>query len=221
MSSPAAVDFNKLRAAMVMEQLIPRNISDKLILEAFRKVPRHEFIPQELRHSAYNDYPIPIGEGQTISQPYMVALMTESLGLQGTEKVLEIGTGSGYQAAILAELAREVYSVERFQSLAERAGETLDALGYKNIRIKTADGTLGWPDFAPYDRILVTAAAPAAPDSLIKQLNEKGRLVIPIGGRFSQSLTIIEKTNTGISSREVCGCVFVPLIGEEGWRECA
>ncbi len=213
--------YEKERSALVEKQLVGRGISDKRVLEAFRKIPRHEFVPKKLLNEAYADYPLSIGEGQTISQPYMVALMTESLGLQGTEKVLEIGTGSGYQAAILAELAREVYSVERFQSLAERAGETLDALGYKNIRIKTADGTLGWPDFAPYDRILVTAAAPAAPDSLIKQLNEKGRLVIPIGGRFSQSLTIIEKTNTGISSREVCGCVFVPLIGEEGWRECA
>jgi len=207
------------RSAMAAGQLIPRGITDGRVLEAFRSVPRHEFIPKELAVEAYADYPLPIGEGQTISQPYMVALMTEALKLKGAERVLEIGTGSGYQAAILAELAKEVYSVERFEILAESARETLGRLGYKNINVKTGDGTLGWAEHAPYDGIIVTAAAPNVPDSLIKQLNENGRLVIPVGSRFSQALTIAEKKKGNINFTEAGGCVFVPLIGKEGWKE--
>jgi protein-L-isoaspartate(D-aspartate) O-methyltransferase len=212
-------DFNMLRRIMVAEQLLPRGIRDKTVLDAFGKVPRHEFVPDELRGSAYNDYPLPIGDRQTISQPYMVALMTESLGLKGGERVLEIGTGSGYQAAILAEIAGEVYSVERFAGLAGAAGALLSRLGYRNFRIKVGDGTLGWDDHAPYDGILVTAGAPGIPESLVGQLKDGGKLVIPVGDRFSQILSVIEKAGRSVRTREICGCVFVPLVGKEGWAQ--
>ena len=220
MSYSASVDFDKLRAAMVIEQLIPRNISESKVLEAFRKVPRHEFVPEELRHSAYNDYPLPIGESQTISQPYMVALMTECLKLKGGERVLEVGTGSGYQAAILGEIAGEVYSVERFKGLADKASEVLRELGYKNIHIKVGDGTLGWSEFAPYDGIVVTAGAPTIPESLVRQLKDGGRLVIPIDcGGFSQTLILVERIGRTTRTSDICACTFVPLIGKEGWAE--
>lgn len=213
-------DLQALREALVEEQLVPRGISDKSVLDAFRKVPRHEFVPADMRQSAYNDYPLPIGENQTISQPYMVALMTECLKLKGAERVLEVGTGSGYQAAILAEIAKEVYSVERFQYLADRAKGILDSLGYKNIEIMIGDGTLGWKEHAPYDGIVVTAGAPAIPPSLVRQLKDGGRLVIPIGqGTFGQILTLVEKIGSSIRTSEICSCAFVPLIGKEGWRE--
>jgi len=218
MKTPISIDLDKLKAAMVTEQLIPRNISDKIILEAFRKVPRHEFVPEDLRQSAYNDYPLPIGEDQTISQPYMVALMTECLKLKGGEKVLEIGTGSGYQASILAEIAGDVYSVERFKALADKASGVLNSLGYRNIHIKVGDGTLGWSEFAPYDGIVVTAGAPSIPDSLVKQLKDGGRLIIPIDrGGFGQVLTLVERVGPTIRTSDICACTFVPLIGKEGW----
>ena len=218
MSYPASVDFDKLKAAMVAEQLIPRNISESKVLEAFRKVPRHEFVLEELRHSAYNDYPLPIGESQTISQPYMVALMTECLKLKGGERVLEVGTGSGYQAAILGEIAEDVYSVERFKDLADKASETLRKLGYKNIHIKVGDGTLGWSEFAPYDGIVVTAGAPGIPESLVKQLKPEGSLVIPVDrGGFGQTLILVERIGRTIRTSDICACAFVPLIGKEGW----
>lgn len=205
---------------MVEEQLLPRGISDEKVLAAFRAVERHEFIPQDEREFAYEDHPLPIGEGQTISQPYMVALMTQCLDLKGTERVLEIGTGSGYQAAILAHLAKEVCSVERIAPLAREAGAALKRLGFGNIKIKVADGTLGWEEYAPYDRIVVTAAAPEIPDLYIKQLNAGGKLVIPVGARFSQVLTLVEKKpDESIIASDVCGCVFVPLVGKQGWRE--
>jgi len=203
---------------MVDGQLIPRGINDPSVLEAFRKVPRHKFVSKMLLGEAYADYPLPIGEGQTISQPYMVALMTQVLKLKGDENVLEIGTGSGYQTAILAELAQKVYSVERRPSLSGSARSTLDELGYKNIEIKTADGSLGWKERAPYDAILVTAGAPEVPSPLLKQLSENGRLAIPIGDMYSQALTLVERKNNKTTSSEVCGCVFVPLIGEEAWK---
>lgn len=214
MDSP---NFDEMRKIMVQTQLAGRGISDKRVLDAFLKVPRHEFVPDEFREDAYNDYPLSIGANQTISQPYMVALMTECLALKGNEKVLEIGTGSGYQAAILAELAKDVYSVERIEPLAAGAKKVLDSLGYKNCNIKIGDGTLGWSDFAPYDGIIVTAGAPAIPEALVKQLKDTGRLVAPIGGGFGQILTIVEKKGASIKTTDVCGCVFVPLIGEEGW----
>lgn len=220
MSSSTSIDFDKLKAAMVTEQLIPRNISESKVLEAFRKVSRHEFVPEELRQSAYNDYPLPIGENQTISQPYMVALMTECLKLKGAEKVLEIGTGSGYQAAILGEIVGEVYSVERFKELADKASKVLSSLGYKNIRIKVGDGTLGWSEFAPYDGIVVTAGAPTIPESLVKQLKDGGSLVIPVDrGGFGQTLTLVERIGHTTRTSDICACTFVPLVGKEGWAE--
>lgn len=212
------MDYNLLRERMVREQLIGRGISDARVLNVFRKVERHKFVPQNLQEIAYSDHPLPVGEGQTISQPYMVALMTESLGLTGSERVLEVGTGSGYQAAILAELAKEVYTIERFEALADKAKETLEKLGYINIKIKVGDGTLGWVEHAPFDRIIVTAGAPHIPRSLVSQLNEDGKIVIPIGGTFSQVLTLVEKTRQKIMTQDICGCVFVPLVGKEGWR---
>lgn len=212
------LDFDLIRKRMVDEQLIGRGISDKFVLDAFRKVPRHRFIDNEYLESAYGDFPLPIGNSQTISQPYMVALMTECLALKGNEKVLEIGTGSGYQMAILAEIAREVYSVERIGELADNAKKILDRLGYVNYKISVGDGTLGWEEYAPYDGIIVTAGAPGIPESLVRQLKEGGRLVIPIGSSgFGQVLTIVEKQGKAVKMKEVCGCVFVPLIGKEGW----
>ncbi|MCS7180855.1 MAG: protein-L-isoaspartate(D-aspartate) O-methyltransferase, partial [bacterium] len=172
-----------------------------------------------LKDSAYDDCPLPIGEGQTISQPYIVALMTEALKLKEKEKVLEIGTGSGYQAAILAEIGCEVYSVERIETLAKRAEKVLSKLGYK-VRIKIGDGTLGWPEFSPYDKIIVTAAGPEIPESLLSQLSEnEGRLIIPIGDRFIQDLILIVKKGKKIERNNLGGCQFVPLIGKEGWEE--
>jgi len=220
MNSSASVDFDKLRASMVIEQLMPRNISDKAVLEAFRKVPRHEFVPAELRHIAYSDHPLPIDDDQTISQPYMVALMTECLKLKGGDKVLEVGTGSGYQAAILGSIAGEVYSIERFKDLADKADKVLKGLGYRNIHIKVGDGTPGWSEFAPYDGIVVTAGAPNIPESLVKQLKDGGRLVIPIdSGGFGQILTLVERSGSSIKTSEICACTFVPLVGKEGWPE--
>lgn len=211
--------FEEIRARMVEEQLIPRGISDARVLDAFRKVPREKFVPQGYLDDAYSDYPLPIGDSQTISQPYMVALMTQCLALKGAEKVLEVGAGSGYQAAILAELAREVYSVERIAALADRARETLKKIGYKNCTIGVGDGTLGWEKHAAFNGIIVTAAAPSIPNSLMEQLSDKGRLVIPVGSEFSQVLTIAEKEGASFKVTEVCGCVFVPLIGKEGWAQ--
>lgn len=211
------LDFDGMRKRMVEEQLVGRGISDKRVLGAFLKVPRHKFIPDEYVESSYSDCPLPIGSGQTISQPYMVALMTEHLGLKGPERVLEVGTGSGYQTAILAELAGGVYSIERIDELARKADEALKELGYDNFSIKVGDGTLGWEEEAPYGGIIVTAGTPQIPQSIIKQLKDGGRLVIPVGGAFSQILTIAEKKGESIKTASVCGCVFVPLIGEEGW----
>lgn len=212
------MDQVEIRAKMVEEQLIPRGIKDKLVLDAFRGVPRHEFVPEEYRNKSYADHPLPIGEDQTISQPYMVALETECLGLKGPEKVLEIGTGSGYQTAILAEMAGYVYSVERIDRLAAIAEERLKALGYTNFSIRVGDGSLGWPENAPYDGIIVTAGSPVIPKSLVSQLKDGGRLVIPLGGEFGQMLTVLEKNGDIFKRTEVCACTFVPLIGEEGWR---
>jgi len=203
---------------MVKKQLAARGIKSDKVLDAFRKVPREKFVSEKFAPSAYADHPLPIGEGQTISQPYMVALMTECLELTGKEKVLEIGAGSGYQAAILAELTKEVYSVERIPSLAKFAKKNLDNLGYLNVKIKIGDGTLGWEELSPFDRIIVTAGAPKIPQSLINQLNVKGKIVIPVSSDFGQMLTLIEKENDKLSTTNICGCVFVPLIGKEGWH---
>lgn len=204
---------------MVEEQLIKREIKDKRLLDVFGRVQRHSFLPEDLKISAYADFPVPIGEGQTISQPYIVALMTEILGIQNSDKVLEIGTGSGYQTAILAELAKEVYSVERFASLSEAAQKILAELGYNNIRLKVADGTCGWQEFAPFDKIIVTAASPRIPLPLAEQLKEGGRMVLPLGESFSQVLTLVEKEKNKLQPTPLCGCVFVPLIGKYAWKE--
>lgn len=211
------MDYPILKKRMVEDQLIGRGIKDKRVLDAFYKVERHKFIPEELRGSAYADFPVPIGEGQTISQPYIVALMTECLGLTGQEKILEIGTGSGYQTAILAELAREVYSIERHAGLAEKARALLDELGYTNVKLKVEDGTLGWQEEALFDRIIITAAGPRIPLPLNEQLKENGRLILPLGEGFTQVLTLVEKKKGKLEFNQICGCVFVPLVGKYGY----
>ncbi|MDD4910172.1 MAG: protein-L-isoaspartate(D-aspartate) O-methyltransferase [Candidatus Omnitrophica bacterium] len=207
------MDYALSRKRMVEEQLMRRGISDRKVLELFGRVERHKFVPEGLRSSAYGDFPLAIGEGQTISQPYIVALMTESLRLRETDKVLEIGTGSGYQTVFLAELAKDVYTVEKYDSLSGRAKEIFDGLGYKNIKVRVGDGTDGWREFAPYDKIIVTAAATEVPKPLIEQLKAGGRLLIPIGERYSQVLTAVDKEKEGAREEKICGCVFVPLQG--------
>ena len=202
---------------MVEHQLVPRGITSVQVLDAMRKVPRHLFMDEALRNGAYDDCPIPIGEGQTISQPYMVALMTELLDLNTESNVLEVGTGSGYQSAILAELAKQVYTIERIPTLAEKAMRILDQLEYNNIQIRIGDGTLGWSEYAPYDGIIVTAGSPSVPEALIEQLAENGKLVIPVGDRFSQILQIMTKQDNRIEIKTSCHCVFVKLIGKNGW----
>ena len=211
--------FRKLREDMVKTQLISRGIFDKLVLDAMKKVPRERFLPKELEGSAYDDCALPIGEGQTISQPYMVAIMTEKLGLSGGEKVLEIGTGSGYQAAVLAEIASEVITIERIPAIAERSGKLFDELGYKNIKTIVGDGTLGLPEEAPFDGIIVTAGSPDIPKPLVDQLSEGGRLVIPVGETFEQILTVVTKRGGKLDIENSIGCVFVPLVGKYGWKE--
>ncbi len=204
---------------MVARQLEARGVRDERVLAAMRKVPRHRFVPERHRAAAYDDNPLPIGEGQTISQPYMVATMTEQLALAGDERVLEIGTGSGYQAAVLSELAAEVISLERHRALAQDAGDLLAELGYTNVQVEVADGTLGWPAGAPYDGILVTAGAPKTPRELREQLAKGGRLVIPVGDIHTQVVEI--HTRTGPESwsvRTSTACRFVPLVGQEGWE---
>ncbi|NQS89080.1 protein-L-isoaspartate(D-aspartate) O-methyltransferase [Patescibacteria group bacterium] len=213
------MDYQRLREKMVKKQLIPRGIKDERILTAFLQVPRERFVPEEVREDAYGDFPLSIGEGQTISQPYMVALMTQCLDLKGKEKVLEIGTGSGYQTAILAELSGEVYSVERIRIFAQRAGELLRKLKYNNVKILVGNGTLGWKEFSPYDRIIVTAGTKDIPPSLIHQLKEDGVMVIPVGDVHSQDLKVLRKKKEEIITQAVERCIFVPLIGKYGWGE--
>jgi len=212
------VDYKKLREEMVKKQLIPRGINDRKVLDAFLKVEREKFVPLSSRRDAYRDFPLSIGEGQTISQPYMVALMTQCLELTGSEKVLEIGTGSGYQTAILALLSRQVYSVERIPSLAERAKKLLSEMGYSNVRIFVGDGSMGLKEYSPYERILVTAGAGDIPPPLIEQLDEEGIMVIPVGDVYSQELIVAKKQKGKILKRRVERCVFVPLIGKYGWE---
>ena len=211
-------DFKKLREKMVEEQLIPRGINDHAVLKAFKKIERHKFIPDEYLNCAYGDHPLPIGSGQTISQPYIAALMTQSIELTGKEKVLEVGTGSGYQTAILAELSKTVYSVERIPRLSEKASGILSGLGYHNIQFDIADGSLGWKGYDPYDAVMVTASCPGEPRALLEQLADGGRLIAPIGAAFGQVLTLYRKTKGLAAPQEICGCVFVPLVGKEGWE---
>lgn len=213
------VDYRIAREKMVTEQLIGRGIRDPRVLCAMKKVPRHLFVEEALAARAYGDYPLPIGEKQTISQPYMVALMTEALGPGPEDRVLEIGTGSGYQTAILAELCSKVYSIERIKALAERAERILKELGYTNFLIRVGDGTNGWKEEAPFDGIMVTAGAPRVPAALLEQLADGGRLVIPIGDEFSQTLTKIVREGDDYHQSTLTGCVFVKLIGNQGWKD--
>ncbi len=213
------VQYTNARLRMVAEQLANRDINDKRVLDAFRTVPRHLFIPEGQRHLAYADGPLPIGQGQTISQPYIVALMTQLLDLSGDEIVLEVGTGSGYQAAILSCIAREVYTIERHQALAKNAESILKQLGYDNVNVYIADGTLGRVENAPYDGILVTAAAPGVPKPLMDQLADGGRLVVPVGGRGAQFLECWQRKGSDTFCQQIAPVAFVPLIGEYGWEE--
>ena len=209
-ASPGA-DFSVLRKRMVEEQIEGRGVKDKAVLEAMRKVERHRFLTGEIQLLAYEDTALPIEEGQTISQPYIVALMTELLQLKGKEKVLEIGTGSGYQAAILAELVKEVYTIEILPALAKRAQKLLDDLGYKNIKVKCDDGYLGWPEFAPFDAIIVTCAVKEIPQPLIEQLAEGGKMVIPQGNGY-QELKLLVKVAGIIKQKDIIPVIFVPMI---------
>jgi protein-L-isoaspartate(D-aspartate) O-methyltransferase len=211
-------DFALARRKMVKEQLVARRIKDKRILDAMGKVPRHLFVEEGLWHQAYGDFPLPIGQGQTISQPYIVALMTDALQLKGDEKVLEIGTGSGYQAAILAELTTRIFSIERISSMASKARKILDELGYANVLIRVSDGTYGWGDEAPFDTIMVTAGAPEIPPKLVEQLKVGGRLVIPVGDEYAQILLKVVKTETGYQEEDLGGVRFVKLVGDHGWK---
>ena len=211
------MSVDKAREQMVREQLQGRGITDARVLAAFRKVPRHLFVPAEYQRDAYEDHPIPIDQGQTISQPFIVALMISALRLRGHERVLEIGTGSGYQTALLAELALEVYSVERLPELCRAAQQRLATFGYLNVQLAPANGSLGWPEAAPYDAIIVSAAAPEVPPPLLEQLAPHGRLVLPVGSQQSQRLLVVERRNGEVFQRPVAECVFVPLVGQYGW----
>ena len=213
------MDYEELRKLMIKTQLIPRGIKDKRVLEAMERVPRHLFVDSSNIASAYSDMALPIGEGQTISQPYMVAVMTELLELNGTQKVLEIGTGSGYQAAVLAELSQAVYTIERIASLAEKAKKRFQNLSYSNIHVKADDGTLGWPEEAPFDRIIITAGSPEIPTPLIEQLAEGGIIVLPVGDLYSQQLLKYRKRGGNPIIEYHTPCVFVPLIGQYGWKK--
>lgn len=212
--------YRTAREKMVESQIKNRGIIDEKVLKAMLKVPRHLFVDPALRDQAYGDYPLPIGEGQTISQPYIVALMTEALDLKGNERVLEIGTGSGYQTAILAEIALWVYTIEKYPTLQERAKKILiQELGYKNITFKIGDGTLGWKEASPFDAIIVTAASPQIPPPLIEQLGEGGRIVIPVGDEFSQMLIKGIKKGGKLQTKTLEPVRFVKLIGAYGFKE--
>jgi len=210
--------FAQLRHEMVEKQIIRRGVMDERVLEAMRTVPRHLFVPKEHLSNAHEDFPLPIGSGQTISQPYIVAYMTEQLALKGDETVLEVGTGSGYQAAILAQLVRQVHTVEYIPELAEKAASRFREMGIENIRVHVGDGSLGWPEAAPYQAILVTAAAPAAPQALLDQLDVEGRMIIPVGERFQQVLELWQKDRHGLHCQSILPVVFVPLKGKQGWN---
>lgn len=203
---------------MVREQLLPRGINDPKVLDALNTIPRHLFVQDALQAQAYGDFPLPIGDGQTISQPYIVALMTQALQLKGGEKVLEIGTGCGYQSAILAYICEKVYTVERLKSLYINARKIFDQLHYLNIVCKIDDGTLGWPEYASYDAIMVTASGPEVPAPLIEQLADPGVMVIPVGDRLSQELLVVTKENGEIKTTSIESVRFVSLIGDHGWK---
>jgi len=213
--------YAKQRKKMVDSQIRSRGVGDERVLRAMENIPRHLFVDEGLVDQAYSDSPLPIGEKQTISQPYIVAIMTEALELKGSEKVLELGTGSGYQAAILAELADRVFTIERIAPLAQKARKLLESLNYYNVVIRVGDGTYGWREESPFDAILVTAGSPTIPRTLVEQLAIGGRLVIPVGGRYSQSLiklTRLSENPDDVKKEDLGGCRFVDLIGEYGWK---
>jgi protein-L-isoaspartate(D-aspartate) O-methyltransferase len=210
--------YARERDRMVDEHLASRGVSDPRVLAAMRQVPRHRFVQEALRVRAYGDHPLPIGEEQTISQPFIVGLMTSLLELSGREKVLEVGTGSGYQTAVLAELARRVCSIERLPRLAERARTILESLGYSNVWVRVGNGALGWPDEAPFDRIIVTAGGPAIPPPLVQQLADGGRMVLPVGASDNQVLTVVDNVGGEIRQRTHGECKFVKLVGKYAWE---
>lgn len=212
-------EFARQRAEMVEKQLRKRGLTEAVVLGAMSAVPRHEFVPEELRSRAYEDVPLPIGAGQTISQPYIVATMTAALGLKPNDRVLEIGTGCGYQAAILSRLAGEVFTIERWPELASAASARLARLGYANVHVHCGDGSFGLPEFAPFNAILVAAAAPAVPQPLLAQLAEGGRMIVPVGDSDHQELRRIEKLGNTFLTSALEGCRFVPLVGYHGWQE--
>jgi len=211
--------FERERKQMIKEQIERRGLRERRLLTALETVPRHMFVPEEYRYAAYEDGPLPIGFGQTISQPYIVALMTDFLSLKGNERVLEVGTGSGYQAAILGMMAEEVHTVEFIPELATQADKLLKALGMDNVRVHFGDGSLGLPEFAPYQGILVAAAAPQVPKALLNQLEDGGRLVLPVGSRGMQILEIWERNGDKFDSKTETAVAFVPLRGEQGWDQ--
>ena len=210
--------YARERARMVDEQLAGRGVTDPRVQDAMRRVPRHRFVQEALRARAYGDHPLPIGEDQTISQPFIVGLMTSLLELTGREKVLEVGTGSGYQTAVLAAVARRVCSIERLPRLAERARALLESLGHDNVWIRVGNGALGWPDQAPFDRIIVTAGGPAIPPPLVQQLAEGGRMVVPVGSPDNQTLTVVDNVGGEIRERAHGECKFVKLVGKYAWE---
>jgi protein-L-isoaspartate(D-aspartate) O-methyltransferase len=212
-------DYRLARERMVRNQLIPRGITDKRVLKAMGKIQRHLFMDEALVGEAYNDHPLPIGHKQTISQPYIVALMTQALELAGNEKILEIGTGSGYQTAVLAELSSRVYTIERIRALMEKARHMLQELGYTNILFKSYDGTLGWEEYSPYDAVIITAGTPFVPEPLLKQLADGGIMIVPVGDKFSQELIKITRRKYSYDRKSLGGCRFVDLIGAHGWKE--
>lgn len=211
------MDFEVARRKMVDNQIAARDVRDERVLQSMRTIPRHLFLDEAMWGQAYNDYPLPIGEKQTISQPYIVALMTEALGLQPKDRVLEIGTGSGYQTAILASMAEWVYSVERIRSLAVRARQVLDQLRLYNVSIRIGDGSEGWREHSPYEAILVTAGSPDIPQPLVDQLVDGGRLVLPVGDRYAQTLFKVTKREDELLKEDMGGCRFVDLVGKYGW----
>jgi protein-L-isoaspartate(D-aspartate) O-methyltransferase len=216
MDSPADIQE---RERMVTDQIAWRGVKNPRVLAAMRSVPRHCFVPEEHRYLAYSDGPLPIGKGQTISQPYIVAFMSEALELKGEEKVLEVGTGSGYQAAVLGALAREVHTIERHASLAELARQTLAQLGIRNVQVHLGDGSQGLPEEAPFQAIMVTASAPSVPQPLLDQLDEGGRLILPVGSRGGQALELWERSGVRFKHKAVLAVAFVPLRGEYGWAD--
>ena len=213
----AVQSFAGQRRKMIEEQLVNRGVKDLRIMEAMNRIPRHLFVHESMQHKAYGDFPLPIGDNQTISQPYIVAAMTETLQLKKTDRVLEIGTGSGYQTALLAEMAGQVFTIERIRSLGMKSQKLLERLNYMNIVFKVFDGTYGWPDQAPFDAILITASTREIPKMLVDQLGESGRLIAPVGDLEQQNLTVLTREHDRITSQEIGYCKFVPLVGRYGW----